>query len=360
MHSPLNRFPRAALLALALWGVDAANARAQSSEPFAPGIPSVAAPVVGRDRQGRVTAVAGRMAVISMGRADGIVVDQHIEILTTLADSSRTSRVVGDVVEVRASESVVELGIGEAVRPAARAYVTALPLSRWMLAPPRSAPVLATGAGLRLLAPTAVSRGGLVGELWVSAHFRSPYALRVRAFPVAGWFGAAGSGSSGANAPTGLFALLAEALYDSQYVAIGFGVGAGHARGPSNYPTALSSWTIVPMVSHTVRVGATDGTNLVTSVRVDAANGQLNLDSLTCEIQVHMANSFWPVARAGASMLPFVFAEAGARFIVFGNGGAGSLFAAVTVGWAGWQDTFWGQFGAGPLVGIASEYRLGL
>ncbi len=302
--------------------------------------------------RGTVLESHGTTVVISLGRAQGLRGDERVEIGARSGGETGEipASVVGRVREVAASRAMVEIGFGEAVSAGDGVRVTARATTASMVAPPRSGNLLAFGGSIRAMIPIGSLGIGAFGDLWASWHASFPFAVRARLFPLGATYIASSSFGSGSEAG-GLFGAAIEAMFDSQYFAVGLGLGASQYR---SY-TAQFGFGITQVL----RVGALDGFHLYAQNHLLVASGRFEYGGTDATIQIPLSRSWWLTIRGGGSVAPYGFTEVGMRIATQGNGRSGSLFVTPTIGWAG-MNTGGYAFRAGPTVGIGIEYRYGL
>ncbi|MEI8259680.1 MAG: hypothetical protein WCJ30_28775, partial [Deltaproteobacteria bacterium] len=344
-------------LAEAGGGVVAGGPRARIGMDMA----GAAAPVTERAR-GTVLEAHGATVVISLGRAQGIRGDERVEIGASRGASGDeggeiASTVVGRVREVAAGRATVEIGFGEPVVMGDNVRVTTRATTGSMAAPPRSGNLLAFGGSVRAIIPIGTLGLGTLADLWASWHATFPFALRARLYPVGGVYVDSGRFGSGGESG-GLIGASLEAMFDSQYFAIGLGIGA------AQYNSSQFGFGITQVL----RVGALDGFNLYAQNHLLVASGQFQYGGTDATIQIPLSRSWWLTIRGGGSVAPYGFTEVGMRIATQGNGRGGTLFVTPSIGWAGmntgasYSSPYSGgySFRAGPTVGIALEYRFGL
>ncbi|MBW2214997.1 MAG: hypothetical protein JRF48_11340 [Deltaproteobacteria bacterium] len=270
----------------------------------------------GQRGTGEVVSVDASSFLVTLGRQDGVAVGDRIAVLEeaeqeVAGQQIRTERVVtvGKVFEVAPEHARVRLSFGEAVELGAKATLTDAKLAR-LINRPRSSG-LSLGVSLQPFLPINDDLAfATLGDAHVTYRFKKPAYGNQSVFD--GWV---------------------DGGFDHQYFALGLGVGALRTERYDQSRGLQASF--LPAIAQAVRFGPLDGLNFSASTRATIKNKEVQFGAVT--------GSFWaPVHRratlvftgGGGSPALYGFFTGGARFLVKGNGGSGTLFVTPAVGWA--------------------------
>jgi hypothetical protein len=274
----------------------------------------------------------------------------------------------------------VHTGDGSGEGPAPETPAVAVQARPSLMAPPRRGglwELSAEGGAFVNLGPTS---GGLM--LWATAAYRFdlPVVVRLELAPIA--FGA-GSGittitsqpslvttlgtsvgtASSSSSNSGSIAVGAvQALVgiDTQFIEVAVGGGAstiGSTSGPSTGGGTIAA---------EARFGAHDGLALTLESIVVGANGQFQLACFVTTIQIPLTTSVMLVARGGGGNVGLVYGDLGARVVVAGDGGKGTIaltgfFGGEGINYQGCQsgtaETCPNASLGGPSIGGGIEWR---
>jgi hypothetical protein len=217
-----------------------------------------------------------------------------------------------------------------------------------IMAPPRRGDLWELSAEAGAFVNLGPSSGGVVG--WASAVYRFdlPIVVRLELAPIA--FGAGNGITTVSSAPSGttttvngpdsgatvnsstgsrpgsgsiaVGAVQALIGVDTQFVEVAIGGGAatlGNPSGTGSFATGGSS------IATEARFGARDGLAITLESIVVSANGQFSLGSFVATVQVPLTPTVMLVARGGGGNVGVLFGDLGARLLVAGDGGPGTL-----------------------------------
>ena len=266
---------------------------------------------------------------------------------------------VGRVVSVYRRRARVELGTDELVGSDAHVQVTAAEVSRSTFAPPRAAGVWEIAFLARPFLVDDELGAGAVLDASVGYRFRFPLHIEASLAPLA-----IGSASAGAVVP---LAGLISAMFDSRYFEIGLGLGAQTVNDP---PFALEHGSGMT-IAQRLRIGARDGANVALSTYVALFHSRFHFSDLRISLQIPVSARTWLLAAGGGGLLGLEYGELGMRFLLSGNGGAGSFFLSLTVGGVHLFETCSAldnfdtvvpncraRSYTGPMIGAGGEWRL--
>jgi hypothetical protein len=246
------------------------------------------------------------------------------------------------VVDVPGHRAIAALQPRDA--PAAPPPAVVEPPSPSIMAPPRRGGLWELSAEAGAFVNLGPSSGGVVG--WGSAVYRFdlPIVVRLELAPIA--FGAgngittvsseppgeittlngeAPSVSTGSRPGSGSIAVGAvQALVgvDTQFVEVAIGGGAatiGNTSGTGGLATGGSS------IATEARFGAHDGLAITLESIVVGANGQFSLASFITTVQIPLTPAVMLVARGGGGNVGVLFGDLGARVLLTGDGGRGTI-----------------------------------
>jgi hypothetical protein len=329
-------------------------------------VPSPPARVI----QGEVVDVRRTSALVSIGRADGLLAGDRIAVPVKddsddTLDASLERLAIGRVVAVGERRASVEFGLGEQVLPGSRAETSLRAVTAELLAPPRFGGMLQLEGAIRPYLPVRKAGLGALGELAITYHAAVPFYFRAEVSPLGGR-----AGSGAARGAVGAFASVG---WDHALFAVGVGAGVLQRRNYTQQTTREGGVTTtveeaydrtVPSfaVSQFVRVGALDGLHatLTNVLAVAESSDEWAFGYLLVRAQIPLSATAWLCPAAGGGRgAGFVLGELGARLLVHGNGRGGSLFLKPTLGIAGVGAYPAANYVAGPTVGLHAEYRLG-
>lgn len=319
-----------------------------------PRTPSAAsAPTI--DAHGAITEHRDTRVLVSFGADVGLARGSLVEMSPPEGDVTRTA-VVGRVVDVRETSAELEIGFGEVVRVGDVAATTARGATRVLEAPAHLRSMIVVAGALRLFVPIDALGAGGLGDLSLTWHADIPFSLRARVAPVHG-IGISVS-RDGRQEAWGLYgAAMLEAAFDSQYFAIGLGLGVAQARAPTFFGDGgrPPGFAIQPVV----RGGAIDGFHVEARPLILVVDDAFEFGGFEGEFQIAVHPGAWIRARGAGWIAGSGFADLGVRFALEGNGGDGTVLLTPTIGWSG-IDVRGRGFLSGPSVGVSLEVRVGL
>jgi len=245
------------------------------------------------------------------------------------------------VVDVPGRRAVAALQPGDALAGGPPTVVE--PARPSMMAPPRIGGLWELSAEAGAFVNLGPSSGGVVG--WASAVYRFdlPIVVRLELAPMA--FGA-GNGittvssepASGSTIVTGeppsnvasrpssgsiaVGAVQALVGVDTQFVEVAIGGGAATLSNPSGAGSVATGGS---SIATEARFGAHDGFAITLESIVVSANGQFSLASFVTTVQVPLTPTVMLVARGGGGNVGVLFGDLGARVLLAGDGGRGTV-----------------------------------
>ncbi|MBW2688175.1 MAG: hypothetical protein JRE19_20080 [Deltaproteobacteria bacterium] len=264
--------------------------------PFVP----TAAPSGQRDK-GEVVSVDASSFLVTLGRQDGVAVEDRIAVLEeaeqeVAGQQIRTERIVavGKVFEVAPEHARVRgLSLGVSLQPF-------LPINDDL--------AFAT-----------------LGDAHVTYRFKKPAYVRA----MVGAFGGIVSGQGNQS----VFDGWVDGGFDHKYFELGLGVGALRTERYEQIQGVQASF--LPAIAQTVRFGPLDGLNLSASIRATIKSKEVKFGAATASFLAPVHRRATLVFKGGGgSPALYGFFTAGARFLVKGNGGSGTLFVTPAIGWA--------------------------
>ncbi|MEM1349000.1 MAG: hypothetical protein AAGI01_10615 [Myxococcota bacterium] len=313
---------------------------------------------------GEVRGVEGRFAVISLGRADDVLVGDPVEfyVREETKDAGLVERALGTawVYAASADRATVELDINQ--RVSRGALVRRVDRKRQVGDTPvrRAAGVTEVGVLARPFLSLGDLGVGVRGAARVVHRFDAPWSLSAHLSPAQ-----LGVSRRGASVGGDLSALIA---YDADLVSFGLGVGLALDTNASD-PSAPA-----PVhVAQSFRIGQRDGSHIRHVLRLSTASSSMGVGGgqsvaftgVDVDAQVMASARTWVLAAGGGSVLPgSVYGELGVKRLVRGNGLEGSLFLSLMLGGAGvvvtpeegaGEDS---GFIGGVTTGVAAEWRL--
>lgn len=315
---------------------------------------------------GRVLSSEGGQVVVDLGREHDIEVGRRIEFSVETYDQSPLGRfkrrdviAVGRVSSVTESQSLVELGLGEAVPIGAEATLSSRSLTSSRSAPPRATGIWTLAGVLRPFFVLEELGVGALNEFSLAYQSEGPlrYALELSPFA----FASAGDGTTFAALAVGVIS------YDTRLFEIGLGVGAQTVNDGDFEPGSGLS------VAQSLRFGARDGLSLHLRNDVSLFHSEFDYSAFTGLAQIPVADRGWMVLQGGGGTVGYGFFEVGGKVLLVGNGTRHSLFLRGTIGYAalfetgafnevqftpgsfafGGSDLYYG----GPLLGFGMEWR---
>jgi hypothetical protein len=323
-------------------------------------VPTIVPITVPARGKGEVMSVDTSSFLVTLGSQDGVAVGDRIAVLEeaeqeVAGQQIRTERIVavGEVFEVAPEHARVRLSVGETANVGAKATQTNAKLARLINRSRFSG--LSLGVSLQPFLPINDELAfATLGDAHVTYRFKKPAYVRA----IVGAFGGMVSGQGNQS----VFDGWVDGGFDHKYFALGLGVGALRTERYDQVEGLQASF--LPSIAQAVRFGPLDGLNLSASTRATIKNKEVQFGAATA--------SFWaPVHRratlvftgGGGSPALYAFFNAGARFLVKGNGGSGTLFVTPAVGWAmikrfEGQGTFVQENNVGgPSLSVAVEWR---
>jgi hypothetical protein len=365
------------------------EARPATLEPFTPAAPrdprlmpiDIAAPPAPSERTpppakgsswiGEVVGVGRGEVMVGLDAGARVPVGSSVELISfeqvDLGDGERTSMehvlAVGVVSAVSKGRAQVRLGINERVPEGARARKTITRPTGERVAPPRVGGTWELGFVARPFLPLDTLGIGMVSELELALRFDGPFSVHALVAPL-------GVGIA-KEADVVPLAGSVIAAYDIRVFEIGFGFGGSMVNDAPSNSGRGSGFTVDQMI----RLGARDGLALIARNSFVLFNEEFEWGATQGLFQIPIFEDSWLLGRGGAGLAGYGFGEAGLRFLLRGNGDAGSLFLTATLGGAvifsdevrcmNIVDQFTGMtfqscqnasYG-GPLVGFGMEWR---
>jgi hypothetical protein len=334
-----------------------------ASSAVVPGAPAISAEAPATQwlrRTGEIVRVDASSFLATLGGQDGLAVGDRIAVLEEAEQEVagqlvRTERIVavGEVFEVAPEHARVRLGLGENVELGAKVIQTDAKLAR-LINRPRSSG-LSLGVSLQPFLPINDDLAfATLGDAHVTYRFEKPAYVRA----VVGAFGGLVSGQGNQS----VFDGWVDGGFDHRYFAIGLGVGALRTERDDQSQGVQASF--LPTIAQTVRFGPLDGLHFSANTRATIKNKEVKFGAAAVSFSAPVHRRATLVfAGGGGSPALYAFATAGARFLVKGNGGSGTLFVTPAVGWAmikRFEDQ--GSFVSennvgGPSLSVAVEWR---
>lgn len=320
--------------------------------------PSRPAPAVPKNF-GRVERVAPQDVLVSLGEDDGVSRSDRVELYLPSSDpdeleSSEQLLAVGVVTSVSGGKSKVRIGLNEEVPEGALARLTRSQPTASLAAPPRAGGLWSAEVMARPFAAMEELGGGILLSAAVGRRFTSNWSLRAVLDPAALADVQDRESVSAAN-----FALLGS--YDAHYFEMGLGFGAQTVNEPSFLLEPGSGLA----VSQLLRLGTTDGLNIIARTSIVLFHSQFEFGGMVATAQIPVSRGFWLQLGGGGGAVGYGYGELGLRVLMAGNGLRGSKFLTVTAGGAGvFEGLRCDPFGScdsksygGPMAGIGSEWR---
>lgn len=335
--------------------------------PTPPPIPAVTT--------GSVTRVVLGSVVLDRGSDDGLKVGSRVEIFSqapverpnaTTGDMERTpsneSMAVLSVKAVQPHGAVADLSRGDLVHVGDRFVLTTAPVTERLIWGRRQEFHHQATVILRPVLETGVLGVGSLSELRYSYHFDVPLTVEAMVSPL-GFELRSGTGTRAF--PTQLGAV---AYYDTDYFAIGVGVGATFyselpsALFPLSGPVTTSSAAARTAMYLNARLGSLDGLSLEVRNSIVVREAFFG-EPATFHWGSTQVAGFIPLTRqltlelqGGGGENGWGFGEVGIRTYFRGTGGAGTVIVPLCVGGGGFFTS--GSGAGGPLVSIGVEVRL--
>jgi hypothetical protein len=182
--------------------------------------------------------------------------------------------------------------------------------------------------------------GGTLGSASVAYRFESPFVLRAAIAP----FGLAGpsttssrptsfgqiSSNSNNGGAVGVFAAHLLLGLDSQFAEVGLGFGGATVN--NNSSSGGTPATGAASIVEATRIGARDGLALNVESSTVAINQKFDLGYFVASLQIPFTRTVMLIARGGGGNVGFGYGDLGARVIVRGDGGKGTV---ALIGYAG-------------------------
>jgi hypothetical protein len=327
--------------------------------PVAPVAPAPAPP---GEILGRVVRNAPGEVVISLGKANGILRGDHIELLLESADElageetalSRDRIAVGLVTNVSDHNARVRLGLNEHVAVGAVATPTQSAVTSSLSAPPRVHGLWSLELFARPFAALDELGGGALLSGTISYRFKR-WHLQALVDPFAV------ADVQDKNSVTAVNAGLI-ASYDSQYFEMGLGLGAQSVNETSTFLQPGSGLAVHQLI----RLGAQDGLNISARTSIALFHSEFQFGGMVASGQIPVTRGYWLLLNGGGGNVGYGFGELGLRVLLTGNGLAGSKFLTVTAGGAGvFKSGECPPFDfcdesisyGGPMAGVGGEWR---
>jgi hypothetical protein len=312
---------------------------------------------------GRVVSSRGGSLVVDLGRRQGVSVGNRIE-LSIQRESplghfgDREVLAVGRVVSVSDEQSLIEVGVGEAVPVDAEARLTSRDATGSRSAPPRVHGLWTLAGVVRPFFVLDQLGFGALSELAMGYQTEGPLRVQLLSSPLA--FSTADDGSALSATAVGLVS------YDTRLFEIGLGLGAQTVNDGDYRPGSGLT------VSQSLRFGALDGLNLSIRNDISLFHSEFDYSAFNGAAQVPVTDRGWLVLQGGGGSVGYAFFEAGGKVLWLGNGTRGSVFLRGTIGYAtvyrnassfdvsldtGFVDGDDVDH-AGPLVGFGVEWRM--
>jgi hypothetical protein len=181
--------------------------------------------------------------------------------------------------------------------------------------------------------------GGATGWASTVYRFEAPIVVRAELSPFGIGIGNSQTvniSAQGSNPSRTLSVAAAHLLVgvDTRFIEVALGAG-GATLGNQTFGSTGTPPTGGPSIVEEARVGARDGLALnVESVTV-AANSQFQFGSFVASIQIPLTQKVMLVARGGGGNVGLLFGDLGARLVVQGDGGPGTVALTGFFGGAG-------------------------
>jgi len=307
-------------------------------------------PVYEGTAEGAVLSVRARSAVISLGRQQGANVGMNVVVYAdddrAIGDSrdqvSRRRVGVMRIIRVSDTRCEVELGFGERLSVGMRAHLTTATTTAHLVAPSRQAGVLEVASTLTVFAVrNDVGIGGLLGAR-VTYHGRRRYYLEAVLLDSGFSYRRERDGNTSRARTTGTYL---SAGFDHRLFGLGVGVGVQRVL-PATIAT-LDTPSAPAMVDEepasvgfgyllSGRGGVSDGLHFRLSIGFADFHDRFEVSYLDTTFQAPVAPGFFLVAHAasGFGVTGYAEADLGAKVLIRGNGGRGTLFVTPALGWA--------------------------
>lgn len=273
---------------------------------------------------GVVSQVEGRDVVVELGEGHNLRSGDRMALWRPLGEDDLLkgeAPVVGTVVRVSQGRALIRLGLNEMVEVGYEAQVTAEPETASRRRPPRAFDLWDVRAALRPVLSTGSMGGGVSGEFEVGRRTEF-FRYGVHIMPLSLF---------AARRETTLFAGSGYVFgaMDQPLFSVGMGIGVATINDTDRYSPRGTGTSLVQLL----RLGAVDGVYIESRVEAVVFRSEILLGYLQLTGQLPVGDSMWIVARAGGGRLGYGFGEVVMRRLLWGNGGAGSVFWEL--GWGG-------------------------
>jgi hypothetical protein len=306
-----------------------------------------------------IVAIDGLKVTVDQGRAEGLATGDHVAFARTrivdLGDGEPSVEidvvVVGEVTAASRHRALVRLGPNEHVEEGMRAMPTERPLTRDLVAPPKSGARWELEAGFSALAVMSVGvGGGFLATGRIERRFGDRGFLRLRVDP-SGVLGYRFSEEvrSALTRPethhTSTTSGVIIAGLDFEYVELGMGFGATRTTRIDETRVTCDGCTAT-LVRHgfepgftfatVARFGARDGLSLDVDAALTGVEGRVEVSRFGARLQVPVTPTLALVARGstGLGVVGTRTADLGARLLVRGDGGPASTYLTPYIGYA--------------------------
>lgn len=300
-------------------------------------------------RPGRVLSLVDGVAVVDLGRDDGLVVGRRVTFGSPDPGDpwGGTAQVVGVVDAVSPDRSRVQLGFGEQVEEGDEVRVTEAPPTARRAGPPRGARDWAVGATLRAFTPAqdlglSLSVGAHVWRRLGRVGFAEAH-LRPTGFSVAK------GDDFGFGGGYVLFGI------DMPLFAAGAGVGVEQILHEDfGFVDGYRPAVTFPVRA---RFGSEDGVMFELTTLLGVVYSETQFLGVDVEMQAPILRGSWLFVEGGGGRLPYWNTHVGVRHRLGGNGEAGTTFLRAAAGVAGTTEKTPARFRLGPSLSVGFESR---
>ncbi|MBN1944361.1 MAG: hypothetical protein JW797_01740 [Bradymonadales bacterium] len=310
---------------------------------------TVSPPVAETRTVGEVIEVRAGEVVVNLGTDQGIARRNHVELFVEeqvdigSGSAAVTERriAVGEVRALTEDRAQVALGMNERVPSHARARHTDLALTSNNWLPPRVSGLWEIGFMARPFLALGTMGAGMVTDLEVAYRFPEPVVIELMLEPLGIGFAEEGNVISLAG---NLFA-----SYDTPAFQVGLGLGwtvvnddltgdmVGDADNGRGIDLTFDEVSHGLSIAQIARLGARDGLHLLVTNHFVLHEEEFKYGGTRGTIQVPLPTGdtrTWLIARGGGGTAGYAFGEIGLRVMLRGNGDRGSLFVTPTIGGA--------------------------
>jgi hypothetical protein len=133
----------------------------------------------------------------------------------------------------------------------------------------------------------------------------------------------------GKQGTIGTFASHFIVALDTQLIEAGLGIGSATINSPNGGDTSSLSF------AQQARIGARDGLALFLRSNIIVDNDEFTLGSFETTGQASVGPRWWLLVRGGGGPIGFAYGDVGARYLVHGDLGPGSVLLVGTIGGTG-------------------------